>query len=88
MTQDQYDRLVIDSKDKHSCLLFEDESIPSTHIGLFVPSRAFTLQELKIYLASFGLTDIDIALVPIHKRPQKAPFGGYVVTIPLPQRAH
>jgi hypothetical protein len=85
MTQEQYDWLVIDSKDKHSCLFFADESIPLHQIGLFIPSRAFTLPQLKAYLTGFGLIEADIVLIPIHKHPRNAPFGGYVVMIPLPK---
>ncbi|MBD2753930.1 hypothetical protein [Spirosoma validum] len=85
MRQEEYSRLVIDCKKEHSCLLFRDESIPLNLTAMFVPSRAFTFQQLKVYLTGFGLTDEEIAVVPLHKRPKIAPLGGYVVTIPLPQ---
>ena len=85
MTLTEYARLAIDCKDKHSCLLFADESIPTNLVGLFIPSRAFTLAQLRIYLTGFGLSDADIVVVPLTQRPKKAPLGGYVVTIPLPK---
>ncbi|QHV98682.1 hypothetical protein [Spirosoma endbachense] len=82
MTQEQYDWLVTDSKDKHSCLCFADELIHRHQIGLFIPSRTLTLPQLKAYLTGFGLIEADIVLTPIHKHPRNAPFGGYVVMIP------
>lgn len=84
MTRDEYSRLVINCKDEHSCLLFEDESMASNHMAMFIPSRAFTLSQLKVYLSGFGLTEAEVRVVPLQKRPKNAPFGGYVVTIPLP----
>ncbi|AUD06615.1 hypothetical protein [Spirosoma pollinicola] len=85
MNQDEYSRLVINCKDEHKCLLFQDDSIASDQVAMFVPSRAFTLSQLKAYLIGFGLTEAEVRVVPLQQRPKNAPFGGYVVTIPLPE---
>ena len=84
MTLTEYARLAVDCQERHSCLLFADESISASLVGLFVPSRAFTLPQLRVYLAGYGLTDADVVIIPLPQRPKKAPLGGYVVTIPLP----